>query len=92
MNSTAVVHGAKGVGFAAYLPQLMQLLLKIERWWVINVEMATDPDINMDEIDEAGIIPGSYLMLQVLSQVALGNEEEAWYFHRETKKRRSAEP
>lgn len=59
---------------------LVELLRKIEVWWVVNVEIPTNPDYADEEIDEAGIVPGAILSLQMLLQVASGNTEllEAW--------------
>lgn len=59
---------------------LVELLRKIELWWIVNVELAINPDFYDQEIDEAGIVPGSILSLQMLSQVASGSTEllEAW--------------
>lgn len=59
---------------------LVELLRKIEVWWIVNVELATNPDFDDQEIDEAGIVPGSILSLQMLLQVASGSTEllEAW--------------
>ncbi|MHB0991905.1 MAG: hypothetical protein ACYC3O_11405 [Burkholderiales bacterium] len=59
---------------------LVELLRKIEVWWVINVELATDPDYADAEVHEEGIVPGSILSLQILLEVVGGNTEllEAW--------------
>lgn len=59
---------------------LVELLRKIEVWWVVNVELATDPDYDDQEVDEAGIVPGAILSLQILLHVASGGTEllEAW--------------
>ena len=59
---------------------LVELLRKIEVWWVVNVELATDPDYDDQEVDKEGIVPGAILSLQMLIQVATGNTEllEAW--------------
>lgn len=59
---------------------LVELLRKIEVWWIVNVELATNPDFDDQEIDEAGIVPGSILSLQMLLQVASGSTEllKAW--------------
>lgn len=59
---------------------LVELLRKIEVWWVVNVELATDPDYADTEIDEEGIVPGAVLSLQMLLEVVSGNTEllEAW--------------
>ena len=59
---------------------LVALLWKIEVWWVVNFEIATNPDLDGQEIDETGIVPGAILSLQMLIQVASGNTEllEHW--------------
>lgn len=59
---------------------LVELLRKIEVWWVVNVEIATNPEYDDQEIDEKSIVPGAILSLQMLIQVATGNTEllEAW--------------
>jgi hypothetical protein len=54
---------------------LVELLRKIEVWWVVNVEIATNPDYTDEEIDESGIVPGAILSLQILLQVASGSTE-----------------
>ena len=65
---------------------LVELLRKIEVWWVVNVELATDPDYADAEVDEKGIVPGAILSLQMLLEVAGGNTEllEAWRSQRST--------
>jgi hypothetical protein len=59
---------------------LVELLRKIEVWWVVNVEIPINPDYSDTEIDEEGIVPGAILSLQMLLQVAGGSTEllEAW--------------
>ncbi len=59
---------------------LVALLKKIEVWWVVNVEIPTNPDFADAEIDEAGIVPGPVLSLQMLIEVASGSTEllEQW--------------
>jgi hypothetical protein len=54
---------------------LVELLRKIEVWWVVNVELATDSDYADAEVDEDGIVPGAILSLQMLLEVASGNTE-----------------
>ena len=42
---------------------------------MVNIEIPVNPDFDGKEIDEEGIIPGSVLMLQMMLEVASGNEE-----------------
>ncbi|MBK7656430.1 MAG: hypothetical protein IPJ18_16650 [Betaproteobacteria bacterium] len=59
---------------------LVELLRKIEVWWVVNLEIPINPDYADEEIDEAGVVPGAILSLQMLLQVASGNTDllDAW--------------
>jgi len=58
----------------------VELLQKIDVWWVANVEILTNPDYSDTEIDDEGIVSGAILSLQTLLQVAGGSTEllEAW--------------
>lgn len=59
---------------------LVELLRKIEVWWVVNVEIPTNPEYDGAEIDVNGIVPGAILSLQMLLEVMGGNSEllEVW--------------
>jgi hypothetical protein len=59
---------------------LVELLRKIEVWWVVNVELAINPDYSDQEVDEKGIVPGAILSLEMLLHVASGGTDllEAW--------------
>ena len=68
---------------------LVELLRKIEVWWVVNVEIPINPDFDGQDINEQGIVPGAVLSLQMLIEVASGNTEllEHW---RKTRSRADA--
>lgn len=59
---------------------LVALLRKIGVWWIVRVEIPTNPDFDGEEIDEEGIVPGAVLTLQMLIRVASGDTEllEHW--------------
>ncbi|MEY8141209.1 hypothetical protein [Falsihalocynthiibacter sp. CO-5D18] len=78
-----VLGGTHRHDFENLFPKLISLVAKIERWWIVNVEIATDPDLAGKEFDEDGVTPGSVILLQVLNQVALGKDEEAWALYHE---------
>jgi hypothetical protein len=80
---TGMISGAKPPEFAEHFGTLMGLVNKIEKWWIINFEVAIDPDWAGDEIDEAGVVPGSAWMMDLLTQVALGEGDQAWELHRQ---------
>lgn len=74
----------------AQFGELLELLKKIEVWWVVNLEIAINPDFDGQDIDVTSIVPGSILSLQILIEVASGNTEllEHW---REAQKQRRAD-
>lgn len=76
----AVVTGQVESAHEAQFDSLVALLRKIGVWWVVNVEIPTNPDFDGQEIYEEGIVPGTVLSLQMLIQVASGNTEllEHW--------------
>lgn len=65
------------------LPLIVELVTKIDRWWLVNVEIATNPDLAGRDFDEDAVTPGSTMMLQILSRVALGDDDEAWALYRQ---------
>ncbi len=68
--------------FAERFHDMIALLDKIEKWWIINVEIPTDPDLaeNIDNMDLDGIIPGPIASLKMMLDVALGSNETASYY------------
>lgn len=71
----SVVMGAVDFDHVEIFQDLITILRKIEVWWVVNVEIPTNPDFDGQEIDEAGIVPGPVLMLQMMVEVLSGNED-----------------
>lgn len=57
--------------------ELVALVAKIEKWWIVNVEVPTNPDFDDKEIDEDGIVSGPILTIRLLLDIALGSEEES---------------
>ncbi|ENX10924.1 hypothetical protein [Acinetobacter variabilis] len=55
-----------------------QLIHKIENWWIINFEMAINPDFadaNLEDIDVNNIESGKKLMIDMALSVLSGSEE-----------------
>jgi len=77
-----IIGGGDTPDFAGLFPQLIELIAKIDRWWVINVEIADDREFAGKDIDSEGVTPGSLLVMQMLWCVALGEEDEAWELYR----------
>jgi len=70
--------------------QMTDLLYKIEKWWIVNVEIPTNPDFDGKEIDENEIMPGRIMTLRLLADIALGSEEESRYYYKEFMKRKNS--
>ena len=81
-----VTTGGK-IDCASRFEDMVELLRKIEVWWIKNVDLATDPDWVGQEVDENAIMPGSLLTLQLMTKIALGSEEESKFYFEEFMKR-----
>ena len=46
-------------------------------WWIVNIESPANPDYDGSHIDEEEIVPGRLAGIQLLRDIALGDEEEA---------------
>lgn len=64
--------------------ELVALLRKIEVWWVVNVGIPANPDLDGQEIDKEGIAPGPVLMLQMKLEIVSGNEELLSHYRKGT--------
>lgn len=69
------------------LSDIISLLDKIEKWWIVNVEIPTNPDFDGVDIDENEIIAGPIANLKMMIDIALGTDEKAEYYIKEFKKR-----
>lgn len=58
--------------------QLISLRVKIEKWWIINVEVPTDPNFDSNkEIDEYNISTSSDIFNRIILAMLSGDEELA---------------
>lgn len=75
-----VVTGQVASEYESNFSALIALLRKVEVWWIVNVEMSTNPDYDGQEIDEDSITPGALISLRILIEVASGKTEllEHW--------------
>ncbi len=58
---------------------IYELVTKIDRWWVLEVELPTDPDFDDQEVDAEGIHSGNMLFLQMMIHVATGEDSSAYW-------------
>jgi len=66
---------------------IINLLNKIETWWIVNIEIPINPDFDGMFIEASGIIPGPVAGLKMMIDISLGTDEEAEYYITEFKKR-----
>lgn len=66
---------------------MVALLRKIEVWWITKVEIPTNPDFDGREVDEGGIVPGPIMGMQLLMDIALGDEERSRFYYDDFRKR-----
>lgn len=66
---------------------MVNILHKIETWWMVNVEIPTDPDLYDNDIEIDNITPGSIITLRLMVDIALGSDEKASYYYNEFIKR-----
>ena len=64
-------------------PKLLSLIKKIERWWIVNVDVPTNPDFDGKDVDERSVTSGPEMAMSVLWDIAAGDEEEAWSYYRQ---------
>jgi hypothetical protein len=72
--------------FAKSFQEMATLLRKIEVWWIKEVEIPTNPDFDGQEISEDGIVPGRSIGLQLLCDIALGDETRSRFYFKEIRK------
>lgn len=80
------VVGSLDLGYLEMLTVLAALLKKVETWWIVNVEIPINPDMDGAEIDESGIVPGPSISLQLMIEVALGDPKQSTFYIDEFRK------
>ena len=74
---SAFVSSTVAPDIAGNFAKALELVEKIEKWWIANVELEIDPDINVEGTNLDHIMPGPLLTIKMLTEVALGSEEES---------------
>jgi hypothetical protein len=54
---------------------LLELLRKIEVWWIREFEMSINPDFDGVEVADDQIMPGSIVMVKIMLDTALGDAD-----------------
>ena len=72
--------------FARSFHKMAALLRKIEVWWIKEFEIPTNPDFDGQEISDDGIVLGRSIGLQLLCDIALGDESRSRFYFEEFRK------
>lgn len=68
--------------------QMIALRVKIEKWWILNIEIPTNPDLDGNpEIKEEDIMTSSQIFNRLVFDMLSGDEKQASYYHNEFKQR-----
>jgi hypothetical protein len=80
---SALLLGRVPSDFSATFEEAVGLLKKIETWWIINVELDTDPELAGGELSASDVMPGSCLALDLLRLVLTTEGDERWDLYRQ---------
>lgn len=69
--------------------ELLEVTHKIGVFWIMNHELGINPDYDGQEVDESRIQIGTIMMINMMRQIAFGQEPEEGYFYNELKRRSS---
>lgn len=69
--------------FIDLLNKMIDLFSKIEKWWILNVEIPTSSEYYENEINEEEVFSGTMLTLKLLLDIAIGDENDSnkYYEH-----------
>ena len=68
--------------------QLIEVRIKIEKWWILNIEIPTNPDFHSGEkINADSIITPTEMLNKLIFDMLLGNEKTASFYRDEFLKR-----
>ncbi len=63
--------------------QLITIQIKIEKWWLLNIEIPTNHDFDGKEINEADVITSSQITTKLMLDILTGDEKTANYYYNE---------
>lgn len=77
-----IVMGDRMPDLSELFPKLASLIRKIERWWIVHVDVPTNPEFDGKDVDEESVTSGPEIAMSVLWDLAMGDEREAWSYYR----------
>jgi hypothetical protein len=58
---------------------IYELVAKIDRWWIREVDMTTDPDFDGREVADEDITSGNMLFIQMMLRIATGEDSGVFW-------------
>lgn len=77
---TQIINDGPASDWPLRFNDMISLLGKIEKWWIINIEIPTNPDFDGQDINEEEVVPGRVMTLKMMIDIALGSEEESMQY------------
>lgn len=62
--------------YLGYYVRMRNLLNQIEVWWIMNFEIPANPDFDDVEVEEKEVSPGTVILLDYLTEIALAHRRE----------------
>ena len=69
--------------YSEKLNQLVELRIKLERWWIFNIELETGMIENPENIKEEDVISNSQMIFKLILDIVSGDEEKSNYYYKE---------
>ena len=61
------------------LDRICELVTKIDRWWILEVEIPTDPDFDGEGVDTDGVLSMRMVFLQMMIQIAADKDSAVYW-------------
>lgn len=75
--------------FVANFSALHELRIKIEKWWMMNIEIPTGVDLDHKEVKEEDVVTKSEWFYKMINDIISGDEETSTANYKEFEKRKS---
>jgi hypothetical protein len=61
------------------LANIFELVTKIERWWIREVEMTTNPEFDGLDVSDEETFSGTMIFMQLMLRIATGEDSDVWW-------------
>lgn len=78
----------------ALIADICEIVAKIDRWWIREIEIPTNPDFtpdDLDSIDYDAVTSGRMMFLRMMLEIATGTDDKASFYYNEFAKQAPTE-